>query len=357
MAEPPNTPNEGFTAEEPSPGRHSPKQPSKTEPTREQSTSAQPNPVEPESRDNGEGSSRSRSKSPDPDPNTYFWYKDAQRRNVKVGGGSKEPPRFVTEHIIKRARWPARKLRRPPPLAPSPPPPPPGPVLRRSKRIAAQEARRAAEEARLADEAPALARPDPPALPAPAPISDELAIAAVLGHGLDDEDAEDACQVCGKGPAACAGKDCYESFRRACADEVAERVEIRETGDSMGLGLYVRPDRALPARFCLGEYLGELVPTAGRGGALADLAYAFCCDGDLHIDARRAGNHTRFVNHHCRPNAEARRAVVGGRRMIRFRARRAIGPGEQVFISYGRGYFQDMDCLCDAKPGPHKPPR
>ncbi|KAK7919920.1 hypothetical protein PG985_007942 [Apiospora marii] len=325
--------------------------PVQTPPPPVQSTSAQPAPVQPEAPDNGEGSSRP--KTPELDP-TYFWYKDAQRRNVKVGARDKQPPRFVTEHTIKRTRWAARKLRRPTP--PAPPPPPPAPAVRRSSRIKALQEKAAAEEARRQEKAAAVAIPDDDEPAPPPPTEDELAIAAVLGNGLT-EDAGDLCQVCGSWPERCRGEYCYKEWRRTYAKESEDRVEIRETGDAMGLGLYVRPGKTLPTLCCLGEYLGELVPYEGRGSAIEDPTYVFGWDGVMRVDARLAGNHTRFVNHHCRPNAKCMAVVIGGRRVLRFQTAREIGPGEQIFISYGADYFRDMDCLCDAQPEPHKPPK
>ncbi|KAK8135118.1 hypothetical protein PG984_007130 [Apiospora sp. TS-2023a] len=297
--------------------------------------------------------------SPEPDPDTYFWYKDAQRRNKKVGRGTKAPPRFITEHTINRRRWPARKLYKPPPT----PPPPPAQPTRRSARLKEQDAKKARQEAREAKKAAAVALPEPEEdeAPRPPPTQDELDVWAVLSGDLR-ENQTDSCQVCGgwpgEAPGECPGEPCYYKAWLPDAREAEESIEICETGDAMGLGLFVRSNKLLPKGFILGEYLGELVPDDGtRRSNIKDTSYVFGWDGVMQVDARLVGNHTRFANHHCKPNAECQRIVVGGRRIFQFQTTRQTGPGEQIFVSYGADYFRNMDCVCDAQPGPHKPPK
>ncbi|KAK7978764.1 hypothetical protein PG988_006254 [Apiospora saccharicola] len=352
--EPPNSPNEGALPQE--------TEPPISEKNGEESREEEGDEEGREDVEDGsellqvlEDESSEEDDTPEPEPDTYFWYKDAQRRKIKVGGGTKEPPRFVTEHTINRRRWPARKLYRPP----SPPPLPAAQPTRRSARLKEQDAKKAREKAKEAKKAAAVALPPPEVdeAPGPAPTQDKLDVWAVLGGGLR-ETQTDSCEVCGGWPGECPGEPCYYKGWLPDAREAVESIEVRQTGGDMGLGLYARPNKLLPKGFVLGEYLGELVPDDGtRRSRIKDTSYVFGWDGVMQVDARLVGNHTRFANHHCKPNAECQRIVVGGRRIFQFQTTRQIGPGEQIFVSYGADYFRDMDCVCDAQPGPHKPPR
>lgn len=68
----------------------------------------------------------------------------------------------------------------------------------------------------------------------------------------------------------------------------------------------------------------------------------------------------RFMNHHYRSNISTKVMDYGHRRVVMFRARCNIAAGEQLFISYARGYFTDhvppIECLCDRFDKPHFPP-
>ncbi|KAK3994324.1 hypothetical protein QBC44DRAFT_367848 [Cladorrhinum sp. PSN332] len=64
-------------------------------------------------------------------------------------------------------------------------------------------------------------------------------------------------------------------------------------------------------------------------------------------------NWTRFVNHSCRPNVKAIQIQVGKVRMMAFYTLKSIRAAEQIFINYGKDYFNDagvvMRCQCPAK--------
>lgn len=117
----------------------------------------------------------------------------------------------------------------------------------------------------------------------------------------------------------------------------------------------------IPYGTVLGEYLGELVPdfqSLPRGDR-----YVLLLDAVDAVDAvctaRRFGNITRFLNHHCQPNVTVETGMYGKRLVELFKADTDIAAGDQVFISYGRAYFEGMgiSCQCDDQPAAHLPPR
>ncbi|KAK8005878.1 hypothetical protein PG991_012175 [Apiospora marii] len=338
-----------------------------------------------------------------------FEYRLANRKKKLVGrntGANSEKPIFVTDHVISRGRGPGYRLYRPPP----PPRPAPlqadGSAPRRSARVAAQavgapaaavaQAGHAAAQAQVAQaaqgqaaqaqvfaagqqQAAQIQAAQAALVPVPAgpvlPSQSTLDVQAVLSYNIDGF----TCEICQLFPDQCDGEACYAEFLRTDARDAARSVEVRQTLGPMGFGLYVKPGHTLDP----GECLGELVPASGRGSGIPDPSYTFNLGGEsppnnakkaaanksandannsryaaiAQIDARVHGNYTRFVNHHCRPNAIARHVVIGRRHMVIFRARRQLRAGEQIFVSYGAGYFQNRRCPCDAEAGPHRPAR
>lgn len=109
-----------------------------------------------------------------------------------------------------------------------------------------------------------------------------------------------------------------------------------------GLGLFaLRPIRA--GRRII-EYVGPIISeeeaNRSRGKYLFDLG-----DGRS-IDGRARENLARYVNHSCRPNAEA---FVSGDR-IWIWSKSAIRAGEEITLNYGRAYFNEfirpVGCKC-----------
>jgi SET domain-containing protein len=114
-----------------------------------------------------------------------------------------------------------------------------------------------------------------------------------------------------------------------------------------GLGLFaMKPFRK---REYIVTYRGPLVPNAeaermeARGSR-----YLFEINSRWTIDGSSRWNRARYVNHSCRPNAEAieRRGPV-----IVYVARRRIKSGEEITVDYGRDYFDSFigksRCQCD----------
>lgn len=109
-----------------------------------------------------------------------------------------------------------------------------------------------------------------------------------------------------------------------------------------GLGLFaVRP---IAAGKRIIEYTGPIITSEEveqRRGK-----YFFEIDEKLAIDGSPRSNTARYINHSCRPNAEA---IVSGRRVWIW-SKKAIKAGEEITYHYGREYFDDhikpVGCKC-----------
>jgi SET domain-containing protein len=111
---------------------------------------------------------------------------------------------------------------------------------------------------------------------------------------------------------------------------------------AIGLGLFAAED--IPAGKRIIEYLGPLIPNEEvekRRGR-----YFFGVNSKWSIDGSPRSNLARYVNHSCRPNAEA---FVSGRRVWIWSKRR-IRAGEEITYNYGKEYFDDyikpVGCKC-----------
>lgn len=75
--------------------------------------------------------------------------------------------------------------------------------------------------------------------------------------------------------------------------------------------------------------------------------YMFEINSRWTIDGTSRANKARYVNHSCRPNAEA----VGRGRGIVYIARKRIKPDEEITVDYGRNYFDayigKSKCRCE----------
>jgi SET domain-containing protein len=111
-----------------------------------------------------------------------------------------------------------------------------------------------------------------------------------------------------------------------------------------GLGLFAT--ESIPARKRIIEYVGTLVSNEeverSRG------KYFFGVNTRWSIDGRARSNTARYINHACRPNAEA---FVSGHRVWVW-SKREIKAGEEITINYGREYFdkeiRPKGCRCKA---------
>ena len=101
-----------------------------------------------------------------------------------------------------------------------------------------------------------------------------------------------------------------------------------------GLGLFAL--EPIPAGRRIIEYVGPLVLNEDveklRG------KYFFGVNAKWAIDGSARANTARYINHSCRPNAEA---FVSGRRVWVWSKRR-ISAGEEITYDYGQEYFDDL---------------
>jgi uncharacterized protein len=122
------------------------------------------------------------------------------------------------------------------------------------------------------------------------------------------------------------------------------RPEVRVGRASAGLGLFAEED--IPKGQMIIEYKGERISSeeADRRGGL----YLFDVTKKIVIDGKSRKNTARYINHGCKPNAEAEPKKKEGRMFIR--AIKTIKKGEEIAYNYGKNYMGDMikegKCRC-----------
>tara|TARA_B100000745_G_scaffold299377_2_gene250081 strand:+ start:278 stop:703 length:426 start_codon:yes stop_codon:yes gene_type:complete len=113
---------------------------------------------------------------------------------------------------------------------------------------------------------------------------------------------------------------------------------------SAGLGLFAAEDIAKDQLII--EYTGDRIDSdeANKRGGL----YLFEVNENLTIDGSDKKNTARYINHACQPNAEAEHEVTEDR--IYIRAAEEIKKGEEITITYGQMYIDDIikpaGCKC-----------
>lgn len=110
-----------------------------------------------------------------------------------------------------------------------------------------------------------------------------------------------------------------------------------------GLGLFaIKP---IPKGRKIIEYTGPRVPNDEV--EKSNGKYFFGVNKKWSIDGRGRQNIARYINHSCRPNAEA---IITSRGRVWIWSRRTIKPGEEICYDYGKEYFEgiikDIGCKC-----------
>jgi uncharacterized protein len=113
-----------------------------------------------------------------------------------------------------------------------------------------------------------------------------------------------------------------------------------------GLGLFATTPIRRGAR--IAEYTGPPIPTkdARVKERTRGARYMMEIDSRWTIDGSPRSNVARYVNHACKPNAEA----IIDRGRVFLHARRPIEAGEEITYNYGRAYFKlffaESGCRC-----------
>jgi SET domain-containing protein len=100
-----------------------------------------------------------------------------------------------------------------------------------------------------------------------------------------------------------------------------------------GLGLFAQEPIASDSRII--EYMGPVLTfeEADRKGG----KYLMTIDEKYIIDGSPRSNTARYINHSCRPNAQAYTSGV----RVWIWSLRAIKAGEEITMNYGEEYFKD----------------
>jgi len=111
-----------------------------------------------------------------------------------------------------------------------------------------------------------------------------------------------------------------------------------------GLGLFALV--LIPRGKFITEYRGKRI--RNEEADRRNNRYMFEISSRWTIDGSDSSNVARYINHACRPNAEAR--IAKGK--IRIHALKNIKPGDEITYHYGRPYFEQFlrkpGCKCAA---------
>jgi SET domain-containing protein len=128
---------------------------------------------------------------------------------------------------------------------------------------------------------------------------------------------------------------------RAKASDETFRVGRSETG----LGLFATD--AIEKGMFIIEYLGPRISN-DEVRQRRSTRYLFEISSRWTIDGSPRWNTARYINHSCRPNAEA----VVSRGRIRIKAIKRIKLGDEITYNYGKNYFdtfiKPIGCRCSA---------
>ncbi len=113
---------------------------------------------------------------------------------------------------------------------------------------------------------------------------------------------------------------------------------------SAGLGLFA--NTTFKRGDFIIEYTGEAISheeSDRRGGK-----YLFILSDTVVLDGKGRENTARYINHSCKPNAEAETDEDEGK--IRISAKKTILPGEEITYDYGKdyvaAYIKPHGCKC-----------
>jgi SET domain-containing protein len=132
--------------------------------------------------------------------------------------------------------------------------------------------------------------------------------------------------------------------KTASSAKSTSRRSFRVGRAKTGLGLFATK-LIRKGRFIV-RYTGRMLPN--KIADELDTKYLFEVNARWTVDGSSRKNVARYVNHSCRPNAEA----DVKKRKILISAIKTIHPGDEITYNYGRDYFnafiKDHGCRCAA---------
>ncbi|MCI5052272.1 MAG: SET domain-containing protein-lysine N-methyltransferase [Simkaniaceae bacterium] len=108
----------------------------------------------------------------------------------------------------------------------------------------------------------------------------------------------------------------------------------------LGHGLFANQE--IPGLTYIGEYAGLVRKRKKALDRANDYVFGYVAgphETPFVIDARKQGNHTRFINHSDEPNLLSRWVIIDGVSHIIFFTKRNITKGEQLSYDYGPIYW------------------
>src|SRR5262245_65609879 len=122
------------------------------------------------------------------------------------------------------------------------------------------------------------------------------------------------------------------------------RRPFRVGRSKTGLGLFAT--KLIRRGTFIVRYTGRMLPN--RIADELDTKYLFEINNRWTLDGSSRSNVARYINHSCKPNAEA--DVT--KKKVLITSIRTIRPGDEITYNYGRNYFnafiKDKGCRCAA---------
>ncbi len=108
----------------------------------------------------------------------------------------------------------------------------------------------------------------------------------------------------------------------------------------MGQGVFAV--KSIPPRTLIGAYTGKIASPE----RMVDVSYRMNVPDKFIIDAKQAGNETRFINHSSTPNIGVQTIPIktdnGVEELVSFFTLRPISADEELFIDYGKDYWHNI---------------
>lgn len=141
--------------------------------------------------------------------------------------------------------------------------------------------------------------------------------------------------------------DAIERFTQAVKTGYEAHMYLKYINEKIGYGVYA--DAPINEHDIIGEYTGRLIDqeTAFQLPlektaclmALPDCYMGYNYPKTLYVDAMKAGNFTRFINHSYDPNVNSKLLYDGVLWHVLFTAAKNVDRNKQLFFNYGSGYW------------------